>query len=61
VTRWAAVGLALDVILFAQPVWAQLEQEEPQARWVLPYALVALLIGLALYSICRPSTRRKRS
>ncbi len=43
----------------ASPVWAQINTPEKQNRWVLSYALVFLLLGLSLYSICRPSTRRK--
>ncbi len=48
-------------LMLPQIAWAQEEGEETQARWLLAYCLVALLIGLSAYSICRPSRRRKKS
>lgn len=55
--------LSVVILTFIAPqiAWAQEEAEEPQAKWLLAYCLVALLIGLSIYSMCRPSTRRKKS
>ena len=59
--RCAAWLLVVSVLLSPQVVWAQAETEPKQARWVTAYALVGLCIGVSLYSICRPSARRKAS
>lgn len=54
---WSLAGS----LLVTRPLWAQAPAEETKADWVVAYALVGLCIGLALYSICRPAARRKRS
>ncbi len=61
-TRFRPLVLLSGILigqLLASPAWAQVNAQEKQNRWVLSYALVFLLLGLSLYSICRPSTRRK--
>ena len=50
----------LATTFLASPLWAQAAPaEEKQARWVLAYAFVFLLLGLSLWSVCRPSMRRR--
>ena len=56
----APLGMAA-ALLVPQAAWAQADAEVKQARWVTAYALVGLCIGLSLYSVCRPSARRKAS
>jgi hypothetical protein len=42
-------------------LWAQIgEDEGPKDSWVLPYAMVILSIGLALFVICRNGKRSSK-
>ena len=59
--RLTCLSVVMFTLVAPQVAMAQLEGEEPEPKWLLPYCLVALLIGLAVYSMCRPSTRRKKS
>jgi hypothetical protein len=60
--RWAAcLTLATGLVpLWSQAVWAQVEEEVTEASksWVPGYFVVLLGIGIGLFVICRPSTRR---
>ncbi len=55
--RVSTMSLALALLL-ESPLWAQAPGEQ-KAAWVLPYALVIALVGLSVYSVTRPSVRRK--
>ena len=55
--KWLAFVPAL---VLCSPLLAQDDgEEEPQASWVLSYALVILCVGLGMAPICRPSRRGK--
>lgn len=60
--RSVACYFAAMTFIVPAIAWAQDEEvdAEPAQKWLLSYCLVGLLIGLSMYSMCRPSVRRKK-
>ena len=52
----------LPIVVLLGRTSAVLAQDggETKEAWVLPYALVILLVGLGLFVVCRPSRRDKK-
>ncbi len=54
------IGAAIVMHVGAAQGWAQVVMDEPpEPRYVLSYVLLFLMIGLAIFGICRPSRRSR--